>query len=129
MVSLWPLLCVLGVASALTTLYVDNQSSSPSPVGSAEAPFSDLTQALLSTAALQVAIQFPTVVSSLSYTLQTMGSHQEVQLNCSGNAVKALYPVVVGPGVVSAFRNCHFSTDLTAGALMVVLGGLTVSRQ
>ena len=127
MVSLCCLVCALGLATALTTLYVDNQSVNPSPVGSADAPFADLTQALLSTADLQVAIQLPSVISTQSYAFQTLGMHTEVSLSCSGNGLKALFPVVVGPGVVAKFQNCHFSTDLTSGALMVVLGGLTIS--
>ena len=75
------LFCLPALTLSVSPIYVDNQSANPSPDGSFKAPFADLTQALLSSADLQVAISFPGQRSDQAYTLQTIGTHAEIFIN------------------------------------------------
>lgn len=112
--------------SGTSTVFVDSHSTSPSPTGSIESPFPDLTQALLSTTDFQVFIQLPERASEESYILQTLGDHAQIHFNCSGNSVKALNTILVNPGTVLELEKCELGSSVLAGVMMVVLGEVEI---
>lgn len=71
-------------------------------------------------------IKLPELISDEGYALQTLGAHTETHFNYTGNKIKALYPIVVNPGELAKFINCHFGSEMTAGAMIVALGAVEI---